>query len=143
MAIASDNLSTSASSLVVANPAPATTRGVNVVLGKLVGANLNAIAATTIFTTPAAGFTRCVVEQITVDNFSGTWTTASVSYGSSGTPTDYTATATMAGAAANKAVVVSATAFATYGTGIAFVANVTIPQGVAATADITVWGTYE
>src|ERR1039457_3351528 len=86
----------------ISAPAAGTTRGVSVILGKLVGLNLNSVAPTTIFTTPATGFTRCVVEQIFVDNFSMASTTASVSYGASGTPTDYLASATMPGAATGK-----------------------------------------
>lgn len=128
-------------------PAPASGRGVRVLLGKATAVNLNSVAATTIFTTPAAGITRCVVADIVVDNFSIASTTASVSYGASGTPTDYLATATMAGAAANKQVHLvggaAATGSATYGTSVAFVANVTIAQGAAATCDISVWGYYE
>jgi hypothetical protein len=135
-----------ASSIVGPTNAPASGRGVSVQLGKRVGLDLNAVAATTIFTTPASGFTRCVVTEIIVDNFSLAATTASVSYGASGTPTDWAATATMAGANTNKFVQLSggpaATASATYGTAVAFVANVTIAQGVAATADVSCWGYY-
>jgi hypothetical protein len=130
---------------VAITPAAGISKGVIVALGKLTSLNLNSVAATTIFTTPAAGFTRCVVTQVIVDNYSGAWTSASVSFGSSGTPTDWAATATNANAATGKFWLLNPTATLspTYGTGIAFQANVTIVQGVAATADVTVWGYYE
>jgi len=126
-------------------PASGAGRGLVVQLGKLTGLNLNSVAATTIFTTPASGFTRCVVLNVVVDNYSIAATTASVSFGSSGTPTDWAATATNANAATGKFQLLTPTAALspTYGTGIAFVANVTIGQGSAATADVTVLGYYE
>ena len=132
----------------VAGPAaaPATGRNVSVALGKLTGLNLNAVAATTIFTTPAAGFTRCFVEYIALDNFSGTPTTNAVSFGASATPTDYTTAVVLAGTAGTgKALqIVPATnvGFAVYATAIGFVANVTV-GGAAITCDVTVWGYYE
>src|SRR5512144_1422267 len=46
---------------IVASPAPATGRGVLIQLGKVATVDFNAAAATTIFTTPGSGFTRCVV----------------------------------------------------------------------------------
>ena len=147
MPIQSDNLSVSASSVNLPIPAPATTRGVICIMGKLIGLNLNSVAATTIFTLPAAGFTRCIVTKQVLDNFSTAATTVSISYGASGTPTDWNATATMAGAATGKFIKLEgggvANGSATYGPGTAFVANVTIPQGVAATCDITAYGFYE
>jgi len=115
-------------------------------LGKLVGLNLNAVAATTIFTTALpAGATRCIITKIVRSNESIAATTASVSFGSSGTPTDFSATAVNANAATTKYQVLSPTAtLATaYGNAVAFVANVTIAQGAAATCDITVFGYYE
>jgi hypothetical protein len=126
-------------------PAAGSSRGFLVVLGKLTGLNLNSVAATTIFTTPASGFNRCVVLNVIVDNYSIAATTASVSFGSSGTPTDWAATATNANAAAGHFVLLTPTATLspTYGTGIAFQANCTIAQGSAATCDVTVLGYYE
>jgi hypothetical protein len=129
-------------------PAPGLGRGFIVLLGKLVGLPLNAVAATTIFTTPGAGFTRCVITSVVIDNFSAVASTASVSYGASATPTDWAATATMPGAtAAGKFIQLlggaAASGSATYGTGIAFVANVTIIQGVATTADVAAYGYFE
>lgn len=125
--------------------APATGRGFIVQLGKASGVDLNTVAATTLFTAPASGFSRVIVTSIVIDNFSTASTTASVSYGASGTPNDWAATATMAGAATGKATTLtaSATANLTYAPGTVFVANVTIQQGGAATCDITAWGYYE
>lgn len=135
-----------AKSVVVPTPAAAENRGLWVILGKAVGVNLNAVAATTIFTTPASGFSRCVVNQVVMTNCSGTGTTASISFGSSGTPTDWVASTVFNGATPNKRCSINAANGAnnaTYGTGVAFVANVTIPQGSACTCDFTVWGYYE
>lgn len=128
--------------------APGTGRGFLVQLGKITGVQLNSIAANNIFTTPAVGgYTRCVVYTIVIDNPSGVGTTASVSYGASGTPTDWAASATMPGlTATNTFAVVDKTGGAggaTYGVGVTFVANVTIAQGVATTCDIAAWGWYE
>lgn len=125
--------------------APATGRGFMVQLGKATGVDLNTAAQTTIFTAAATGFTRFVVTRVIVDNISMAATTASVSYGATGTPTDWAGTATMAGATTNVAVILTAAAAATptYAPGTVFVANVTIPQGVAATCDIAAWGYYE
>jgi hypothetical protein len=131
-------------SIIGPTAAPASGRGVSVQLGKIVGLNLNSVAATTMFTTPAAGFTRCNVTEIYMDNYSMAATTASVSYGSSGTPNDFSATATNAQAAAGKLnPIYAANTSSYYGTGVAFVANVTIAQGVAATCDVEAWGYYE
>jgi hypothetical protein len=128
-------------------PAGGTVRGYVAVLGKLTGLNLNAVAATTIFTTPASGFTRCVITRVLLDNFSIAATTASVSFGASGTPTDWAATQTFAGANTNKVIALSAggaaTGSATYGTAVAFVAGVTIQQGSAATCDVICLGFFE
>jgi len=78
-------------------------------------------------------------------NFSGAWTTASVSFGANGTPTDFAATQTFSGANTNKRcrVVENAGGVATYTTNVSIVAVVTIVQGVAATCDVEVWGWYE
>src|SRR6202142_1464172 len=83
-------------------PAPAAGRGFLVLLGKLVGLNLNSVAAATIFTTPGAGFTRCVPHVIVLDNFSGAAATTVVSFGASGTPTDFLGVQTLTNSAANK-----------------------------------------
>lgn len=127
--------------------APATGRGVIVQLGKVTGVDLNAAAATTVFTTPASGFSRCVVTMVIVDNFSALSTTASLSFGSSGTPNDWSLTGTMQGADAGRMHYRppnwSTSWTNVYGTGVAFVANVSTPQGSAATADVTAWGYYE
>lgn len=129
--------------------APGSGRGFVVQLGKVTSVNLNSAAATTIFTTPAVGgYTRAVVSEVVIDNPSAAASTVSISYGASGTPTDWAATATMPGlGAVNKFVKlhggVAATGSATYGVGVAFVANVTIPQGVATSCDISAWGWYE
>lgn len=128
--------------------APGSGRGYIVLLGKATGVQLNTVAATNIFTSPAVGgYTRCVVDHINVDNPSGIATTASVSYGASGTPTDWAATATMPGlTGTNTMATVNKTAGAggaTYGTGVSFVANVTVQQGVATTCDIAAYGWYE
>ena len=127
-------------------PAPASGRGVVVLLGRATGVNLNAVAATTIFTTPASGFTRCEVTIITVDNFSGTPTTNAVSFGASATPTDWLGATVLSGTAGvGKALRLFPqinVGYAEYGTNIAFVANVTI-GGAAITCDIDVYGVYE
>jgi hypothetical protein len=128
--------------------APGSGRGVLVQLGKITGVQLNSVQANNIFTTPAVGgYTRCIVDFIEINNFSAVATTASISYGSSGTPNDYLATATMPGATGTtKAVQVfpgSGAGQVAYGVGITFVANVTIGQGVATTCDISAWGWYE
>jgi hypothetical protein len=127
-------------------PAPGTGRGYLIQIGKLSGLNLNAVAATTIFTTPAAGFSRCVVYEVVVDNFSGAPTTNAMSLGSSGTPTDWLG-ATVLAATAGVGKIVSLfpavnIGYAVYSTGVAFVANVTV-GGAAITADITCLGWYE
>lgn len=135
-----------ANSISIPTPAPAGTRGVTALLGKLTGLNLNSVAATTIFTTPATGFTRCVISEIILDNFSAAAATTVVSFGSSGTPTDYLGTQTLTNSATNKelqfypAVGVAA---ATYGNAVAFVVNETVALGSAATCDVSVWGFYE
>jgi hypothetical protein len=136
-----------ASSIVGPPAAPGSGRGVLVLLGKATGVQLNSIAATTIFTTPAVGgYTRCVVANVYITNPSAIATTASISYGASGTPTDWAATLVNPNlTAVNKFQPIgpSSGAGATYGIGVNFVANVTIPQGVATTADIEAWGWYE
>lgn len=137
---------TSSGFLALPDTAPSQDRGFIFSLGKLTGLNLNAVAATNIFQVPAAGLTRCIVTELIVDNFSMASTTASVSFGASGTPTDYLATATMPGAATNKAISLfpaSNAAYAVYGTSVFFVANVTIAQGAAATCDIRALGYFE
>jgi hypothetical protein len=136
-----------ASSIIIPVPAPSTSRGAIVMLGKATSVNLNSVAQTTLFTT-VAGFTKCRVTEVTVGNISGVATTASFSFGQSGTPTDWAATATYAGlSAAGKFVYINpATATGSAeitGTGVAFVINVTIGQGVATTADVEAWGYYE
>jgi hypothetical protein len=117
-----------------------------VLLGRLTGINLNNVAATTIFTTPGSGFTRCEVDHVTLNNFSGTPTTNAISFGASGTPTDFLAAAVLVGTlGAGKSVHLfpaSNVSFSNYGTGVAFVANVTI-GGAAITCDADVWGVYE
>jgi len=129
--------------------APGSGRGVLVQLGKVTSVNLNSAASSTIFTTPAVGgFTRCRVTEVAVGNISGIATTASFSFGQSATPTDWAATATYAGlSAAGKFIYINPpTASGSTeitATGINFVINVTIPQGVATTADVTAWGYYE
>lgn len=126
--------------------APSQNRGFIFSLGKLTGLNLNAVAATTIFQVPAGGLTRCIVTELILDNFSIAATTASVSYGSSTTPTDFLATATMPGAATTKAISLfpaSNAAYAFYGQAVFFVANVTIAQGAAATCDVRALGYFE
>lgn len=128
------------------SPAPAAGRGLIVQLGKVTSLNLNVVAATTIFTTPASGITRCVVTEIVADNPSGTPTTNAVSFGAAATPTDYLAATVLAGTfVAGKGIELypaANTAFAVYGTSISFVANVTV-GGAAITADFTVMGYYE
>jgi len=139
----------SGGSLILPNPAPATGRGVFIQLGRVNSVNLNSVAATTIFTTPAVGgFTRCRVLTIVVGNISGIATTASFSFGQSATPTDWAATSTYAGLTAagkfvaiDQAPVTGSTEITA--TGISFVINVTIGQGVATTADVEAWGYYE
>lgn len=126
--------------------APASGRGVIVQLGKLTGFNLNNIAATTLFTTPASGFTRCVVIEIVLDNFSAAAALTQVSFGASATPTDYLAAQTLTNSATGKELSyypAAGAAASTYGTSIAFVANETVAAGSAATCDVTVWGYYE
>lgn len=110
-------------------------------LGFLPSLNLNAVAATTIFTVPA-GFTAYVTKVILQNYSTGTPTTASTSFGASGTPTDWSATATDANATTSSAKVFSPTAtlMKKYAAATAFVANVTIAQGTAVTADCLVFG---
>ena len=113
-------------------------------LGKVAGVNLNAVAATTLFVVPA-GVTRCVVTRILKTNYSMAATTASASFGASGTPTDWAATAVDANAATTRSqlLIPTATLATQYAAATAFVANVTIAQGAAATCDITVFGICE
>jgi len=148
IAIQSDNISTSASSAIGPPAAPGTGRGFIVLLGKATGVQLNTVAATSIFTTFATGgYTRCVVDRVVVDNPSGVATTASVSFGASGTPTDWAATATMPGLTGTNTFAefgkTAGAGGATYGIGVSFVANVTVQQGVATTADFAAYGWYE
>lgn len=115
------------------------------VLGKVVGVNLNAVAATTLFTAAVpADATGWVVTRIVKTKYSIAATTASVSFGQAATPTDYAATAVDANAATTSAQIISATAALQkfYTANVAFVANVTIPQGAPATCDIEVFGYY-
>ena len=110
-------------------------------LGYAKAVNFNSVAATTIFT----GSVPFYVTKVIVANYStGTPTTASVSFGSSGTPTDWSATATDANATTTSAKVFSPTAtlMKIYAAATAFVANVTIAQGTAVTADVLVFGFY-
>ena len=128
---------------------PATSRGAVVLLGKATSVNMNSVAQTTIFTTPAVGgFTRCRVTKIVVGNISAVCTTASFSFGQGGTPTDWAATATYAGltAVGKFVVIIPSSANGSVeitATGINFVINVTIGQGVATTADVEAFGAYE
>jgi len=136
-----------ANSVAIPVPAPSGSRGVIVELGKATGVQFNSVAPTTIFTT-VAGFTRCRVTSIVVGNISGVCTTASFSFGQSGTPTDWAATATYAGlSAAGKFITIAPSTAAGQaeitGTGVAFVVNVTIGQGVATTGDVIAFGFYE
>ena len=131
--------------IVLPDTMSASQRGIVGSLGRLVGLNLNAVAATQIFLTPAAGIVRCVVNYLVLDNFSGTPTTNAVSFGASATPTDYLPAAVIAAVTTAQAVrVFPATnvAFAIYLTAISFVANVTV-GGAAITCDIRAIGYYE
>jgi hypothetical protein len=125
---------------------PQSSRGIILQLGKVSALNLNAVAATTIFTTPASGINRCVLIEIVADNFSGTPTTNAISFGASATPTDWLAAVVLAasGGVGKGLSLYPATnvGYAVYGPGIAIVANVTI-GGAAITADFTVLGYYE
>jgi hypothetical protein len=111
-------------------------------LNKIIGVNLNAVAQTVLFTLPASGFNRCRVSRILIDNYSIAATTASISFGLTGTPTDWAATAVNANAAAAKFQIISNTAALSpnYAPGAVFVANVTIAQGAPATCDMEVYG---
>jgi hypothetical protein len=144
VAVRLDGLAGGVSSIVGPTSAPAGGRGVVVQLGKAVAVNLNAAASTTIFTTPAAGFTRCVVLRVIRDNESIAATTASVQFGTAG-GADWAATAVNANAVAGKYQEIPsvATLSPVYGVSTTFQATVTIVQGAAATADLTAWGYYE
>ena len=112
-------------------------------LGFVPAVNLNSVAATSLFTVPAG--VSCYVTKIVVQNYStGTPTTYSVSFGASGSPTDWSATATDANATTTSAKVFSPTAtlMKKYAAATVFVANVTIAQGTAVTGDILVFGYY-
>lgn len=116
-------------------------------LGKITGYDLNQTAAAgTIFTTPAAGFTRCIVSRVVRDNDSAAAaTTASYSLGSSGSTSDYAVTATDAAITSAKCAVRTGIAggYVAYGVGVAFVVKASIAQGAAATADFSAFGYYE
>ena len=126
-------------------PAPAACRGIRVLLGTSAAINLNSVAATTIFTTPASGFTKCVVTEVFGRNFTGGATTNAVSFGASATPTDWLgATVLPATTASTNHVLLEPAidiAAADYGTAIAFVVNVTA-GGAAITGIFDVWGYY-
>jgi hypothetical protein len=113
-------------------------------LGRLVGLNLNVVAATTIFTVPTS-LARCIVTKIVLSNCSGTPTTNAVSFGASGTPTDWlAATVLVAGFVAGKTILLLPAvnvAMAAYVASVAFVANVTI-GGAAITCDLDAFGYY-
>lgn len=118
-------------------------------LGKLLGLNLNVVAATPIFVTPGAGFTTCEVVMITVDHCTGAPAGNTVSFGQAAAPADFlAATALPAGlgvGAPLKAVRLFPginVPYAEYGPGVTFVANVTV-GGAAITCDVDVWGSYE
>jgi len=135
-----------AGSIVLPDTMTANQRGYVGSLGKLTGLNLNSVAQTTIFTTPAAGITRCFVFDVFLDNISGVPTTNAISFGASGTPTDWLAstvlsTSLASGKGADLSPAIGAP-FAVYGTSIAFVANVTV-GGAAITCDLRVIGFYE
>jgi hypothetical protein len=121
-------------------------RGVLVSLGRILAVNLNAVAATNFFLTPASGFTRCIVDQVVIDNLSGTPTTNAISFGASGTPTDWLAAvvlaATLGAGKGGSLYPVANLGFAVYGTGVQFVANVTV-GGAAITCDLRALGYYE
>lgn len=126
--------------------APAAGRRLLAQLAKIVGYNLNSVALVTLFTTPASGFTGCVINEIVLDNFSGASGTVQLSFGASGTPTDFLGTQTLTNGATGKAISLypaANAAYAVYGTAVAFSANQTVAQGVATTCDITILGYYE
>lgn len=139
-----------ATSVVGPTNAPAAGRGVIVQLGKITGVNLNAVAATTIFTVPASGLTRCWVAFGFVRNSSGVDTTTNAfSLGASATPTDWMVAGAVALAAGTSKIlgdinttVAGAVATTLYAPGAAFVINVTV-GGAASTADIAMFGFYE
>jgi hypothetical protein len=117
-------------------------------LGKLVGFDLNQGGLPkqgTLFTAAIpADCTGYVVTRIVKSNYSTAATTASVSFGQTATPTDWAATAVDANAATTSAQILTATAALQkfYKTNGAFVANLTIAQGGAATCDIEAFGYY-
>lgn len=136
-------------SIVGPSNAPATGRGVIVLLGTHSGVNFNSVAATNIFTTPASGFAFCVITDVVVLNASSTMGAAAASYGASATPTDLFPAAgfdaTMNVGRFWRLSTVSnltATAPATYGTNVGIVCNVTVAKGTAVTADVQCWGYY-
>lgn len=122
-------------------------RASEVVLGTTTGVsvNLNAVAATTIATVVIpSGYLGFIPTRIIRYNDSIAATTASISFGQSGTPTDFAATAVNANAAAAKSQIIAATAALQpfYTAGAQIVANVTIAQGAGATASFAVLGVY-
>lgn len=140
--------SSATTSIVGPAAAPASGRGVSVQLGKLVGLNLNSVAATTILTTPSSGFTRCVITAVILNNFAGTPPLSiTASFGASGTPTDWSVAVGIGVSANSRYVSVPTgnltTGSAVYGSAVAFVANVTVAQGAAYTCDVTAYGYYE
>lgn len=135
-------------SIVGPSVAPASGRGVIVLLGSHTGVNYNAVAATQIFQTPASGFARCVITDIYIVNASSSMGAAAASYGASGTPTDLFPAAGFdasmnVGKQWHLSTALPTTAPATYGTAVSIVANVTVAKGTAVTADVECWGYYE
>lgn len=122
-------------------------RASEVILGTGTGVqvNLNAVAATTIATIAIpTGFTGFIPTRVIRYADSIAATTASISFGQSGTPTDLAATAVNANAAAAKSQIIVPTAALQpfYTAGASIVANVTIAQGAGATASFAVCGFY-
>lgn len=114
-------------------------------LGRVVGLNINVLnQETTLFTTPASGFTRCCVMDIVLDNYSTAATTASLSFGgNAGTDNDWKTTATNANASTTNMTRYTAPATAIfYGTSATFATKTNTAQGGAATVDVSVWGYY-
>jgi hypothetical protein len=133
-------------SVIVASPASAANRGLLIRIAKVTAYNLNNVAQVTLFTFPAAGFVNALLNELVLDNFSGASGSVQVSFGSSGTPTDFLGTQTLTNGATGKAISLypaMGAAYATYGVGVAFAANQTVAQGVATTCDISIWGYYE
>lgn len=125
-------------------PAPDGNRGALFKLSHTALIDLNAVAQTPLLTVPAT-VAECEILAITIHDFTGAPTTNAISFGRTGTPTDWLGSTVLnGGAGVGKAVRLFpgiGVPYAIFGPGDVFVANVTV-GGAAITCSVHIWGCY-